>query len=88
MNLPTAARVIVDRTNETNHAPGELVLLVEAPGMEVSATRDSMPRSTDYIVHGSVVRGRKHSYTFADVRVPTINGVRAMTVSLVRNGPP
>ncbi len=41
MNLPTAARVIVDRTNETNHAPGELVLLVEAPGMEVAqrATR-------------------------------------------------
>ena len=88
MNLPDAARVIVDRTNEADHARGELVLLVEAPGLEVSTTRDSHPQSIGYTVHGSVVRGRKHSYCFASIRVPSINGVRAMTVSLVRNGPP
>jgi hypothetical protein len=86
MNLPLGSRVVLDRTHEPNHAPGELVLLVEAPGLEVSTRRDSL--TSEYIVHGSVVRGRKHSYTFADIRVPSINGVRAMTVRLVRNGPP
>ncbi len=87
MNLPTAAHVIVDRTNEPIHAPGLLVLLVEAPGLEVSSTRDSHPLSSGYTVHGSVVRGQKHSYTFAYVRVPTAASVRALTVSLLRNGP-
>jgi hypothetical protein len=86
MNLPTAAHVIVDSTDRTDHAPRELVLLVEASGLNIEARRDSV--STDYILHGSAVRGQKHAYVFAVRRVPSINGVRAMTVSLVRNGPP
>jgi len=68
MNLPLGSRVVIDRTNEPNHAPGEVVLHLEAPGLEIQATRNSL--TTDYIVHGSVVRGERHSYTFASVRVP------------------
>ncbi len=55
MNLPPGSRVIIDRTNEPNHSPGELVLLVEAPGLEVDARHNEL--SGDYILHGSVVRG-------------------------------
>ncbi len=54
MNLPLGSRVIIDRTNEPNHAPGELVLLVEAPGLEIEARHNEL--SGDYILHGSVVR--------------------------------
>ncbi len=86
MNLPLGSCVIIDRTNEPNHAPGELVLLVEAPGLEIEARHNES--SGDYIVHGSVVRGRKHYYTFAVRRVPSINGVRAMAASLARRGAP
>jgi hypothetical protein len=86
MNLPLGSRVIVDRTNEPNHAPGELVLLVETLHLEIQATRDSL--TTDYIVHGSVVRGGKHSHCFASIRVPRLSGVRAMAASLASRGPP
>jgi hypothetical protein len=85
MNLPLGSRVVIDRTNEPNHAPGELVLLVEAPGLEVQTTCDSL--TDQFIVHASVIRGARHSFTFCNCRVPTINGAKAMTVSLIRNGP-
>ncbi len=78
--------MIIDRTDEPNHAPGELVLLVEAPGLEIEARHNEL--SGDYILHGSVVRGRKHYYTFAVRRVPALNGVRAMAASLARRGAP
>jgi hypothetical protein len=72
MNLPSVARVIVDRTNEPNHAPGELALLVEAAGLEIEARHNES--SGDYTLHGSVVRGRKHYYTFAACRTSTAYG--------------
>jgi hypothetical protein len=84
MNLPLGSRVIIDRTNEPNHAPGDLVMLLEAPGLEIEA-RHNEP-SGDYIMHGSVVRGRKDYYTFAVRRVPRLSGVRAMAASLARTG--
>jgi hypothetical protein len=86
MNLPLGSRVVLDRTNVPNHVPGELVLLVEAPGLEIQAKHDTV--SGDYILHGSVVRGQKHSYTFAVRRVPKLSGVRAMAASLARRGAP
>ncbi len=86
MNLPPGARVIIDRTNEPHHAPGELVLLVETPGLEIEARHNES--SGDYILHGSVVRGRKHYYTFAVRSVPHLSGVRAMAATLARRGAP
>jgi hypothetical protein len=86
MNLPLGSRVIINRTNEPNHAPGELVLLIESLGLEIQAKHDTA--SGDYILHGSVVRGRKHSYTFAVRRAPRLSGVRAMAASLARRGAP
>jgi hypothetical protein len=74
MNLPLGSRLVVDRTNEPKHTPGELVLLVETLCLEIQARRDSL--TSDYILHGSVVRGGKHSYVFAVRRVPSIKGVR------------
>jgi hypothetical protein len=56
MNLPLGSRVVVDRTNKRNHAPGELVLLIEAPGLEIQARQDS--QSGEYILHGSTIRQR------------------------------
>ncbi len=82
MNLPLGSRVIIDRTNEPNLAPGEFVLLVEVPGLEIEARHNES--SGDYILHGSVVRGRKHYYTFAVRRVPALSGVRAMAASFAR----
>ncbi len=82
MNLPLGTCVIVDRTNEPNHAPGELVLLVKPPGLEIEARHNEL--SGEY-TRGSVVRGRKHCHTFA---VQRLNGVRAMAVSLARRGSP
>ena len=84
MNLPLGSRVVIDRTNEPNRAPGELVLLVETLCLAIEARRDSL--TSDYILHGSVVRGGKHSYVFAVRRVPSIKGVRAMAASLARQG--
>jgi hypothetical protein len=86
MNLPIGFRVIIDRTNEPNHAPGELVLLLEAPGLEIEARHNES--SGDYTLHGPVVRGRKHYYTFAVRRVPRLSGVRAMAANLARRGAP
>jgi hypothetical protein len=86
MNLPLGSRVIIDRTNEPKHAPGELVLLLETLSLEIQAKHDTV--SGDYILHGSVVRGQKHSYTFAVRRVPKLSGVRAMAASLARRGAP
>jgi hypothetical protein len=68
------------------HAPGELVLLLETLKLEIQAKHDTV--SGDYILHGSVVRGGKHSYTFAVRRVPRLSGVRAMAASLAKQGPP
>jgi hypothetical protein len=62
------------------------VLLLEAPGLEIQARHDTV--SGDYILHGSVVRGQKHSYTFAVRRVPRLSGVRAMAANLARRGAP
>ena len=83
MNLPHASQVLVDRTNEPSHAPGELVLLLEAPGVESQARHDTV--RGDYILHGSVVRGQKQSYTFAVRRVPRLGGVRG-TLRVWRGG--
>ena len=57
MNLPPDARVIIGRTNEPNHSPGESVLLVEMPGLEIEAGHNEL--SGDYILHGSLVRRPK-----------------------------
>jgi hypothetical protein len=86
MNLPLGSRIVIDKTNDPNHAPGELVLLLETLSLEIQAKHDTV--SGDYILHGSVVRGNKHSYTFAMRRVPRLSGVRAMAASLARRGAP
>jgi hypothetical protein len=52
------------------------VPLLKAPGLEIQAKHDTV--SGDYILHGSVVRGQKHSYKFAVRRVPCLSGMRAM----------
>ena len=85
MNLPLGSGVIIDRTNEPNHAHGELVLLIESLGLEIHAQHDAA--SGDYILHGSVIRGGKHRYTFAVRRMRRLSGVRAMAASLARKGP-
>jgi hypothetical protein len=35
MNLPLGSRLVVDATDHPNHAPGELVLLVETLCLEI-----------------------------------------------------
>jgi hypothetical protein len=86
MNLPLGSRVIIDRTNEPNHAPGELALLVKSLGLEIQAS--TTPRAAITFCTARWSRGRNHYYTFAVRRVPSVNGVRAMAASLARRGAP